>query len=124
MSIFKVSLPQNVVQCRFAWSVRGTWHHDLVHASDTGPDAANTNKNALASVGRLQHRKRCLKKCQWAQDIDFVVLADIVKAGLGRGREALADAGVGDDEVEVRDALRLQPANCRGRGCRVFAVDM
>lgn len=56
-----------------------------------------------------------LEQSQRAEHINLVVLPDVVEARFGGGREAPADAGVGDDEVEMGDSLGPQ-AGYGGRG--------
>lgn len=53
-----------------------------------------------------------------------MVLPDVVEARFGGGREAPADAGVGDDEVEMGDSLGPQAGYGGRGGGGVGAVDV
>ena len=105
-----------------AGSIRGGRIGALVHAANAAQRASDPHE--LGSRVFLQERERGLEEEQWPQTIHLDVFLDDGRVG-GRERgEVIADAGVGDDEVESVDALAFDVAHrvCLV-GCR-FAVDL
>ena len=91
--------------------------------------AANTAQRAsdpheLGSLALLQEWECGLEEIQWSQSIHLDMFLDDGRVdGCDRG-EVIADARVGDDEVESVDTLALDLAHGIGRvGCR-FAVNL
>jgi len=72
----------------------------------------------------VQHRQSSLEYCQRAQHIDFVVRSDIIESRFGSRRKTCADAGVGNDKVEMGDSLGLEAGNSGRWGRGVGAINM
>ena len=93
----------------------------LVHTANTAQWASDPHE--LGSLALLQEWERGLEKVQWSKPIHLDVFLDGPGVGGSERGEVVADACVGDDEVESVDSLGFDVAHgVGGVGCR-FAVD-
>lgn len=102
--MLEMDLPHEPMQHGLGGPIRRHRKRPHLHAADTPQRRTDTDK--LARQRRLlQQRQRGLEEQQRAEAVDRHVLGD---GGEGDGRdggEVGGDAGVGDDDVEVRDAV-------------------
>lgn len=122
LGVFKVDFADNPVEDGLAAPVgrHGVWAE--VHTSDASHGASDTDE--LGTLGLLQQRKDGLEEEQGCEAIDDDVLLEHLGVDGGDGFPVVADAGVGDDEIKLIDALRLDGFDgCGGVGL-ALVVDL
>ncbi len=104
--MLEMHLPHNPMEDRLARPIRRHRIRTHVHAADTAHGAPDADE--LRALFALLHEgKGGLEEVEGPEAIDSDVLLHDLRVAGGEGGEVVADAGVGDDEVEAGDALRF-----------------
>lgn len=94
----------------------------LVHTADTAQWASDPDK--LGALALLQEWERGLEEVQWSKPVHLDMFLDDRGVGGSERGHLVADACVGDDEVESVDSLAFEVADgVGGVGC-AFAVNL
>lgn len=104
-----------------ATAIRRHGERSLIHATDASHRASNSDE--LGALTLLHQRKRGLKEIQRSESVDSNMFFDDVGVTGSNWGEVVANASVGDDEVELGDSLGLDGDHSLGGVCVFFVVD-
>ena len=103
LRMLEMDLADNPMENSLAGPIRRHRERTLVHSTDTPHGASNADE--FRALALLQQRERGLEEVQRAQTVDIDVFLDDGRVAGSEAGEVVADACVGDDEVEAGDPL-------------------
>ena len=119
--MLEMDLPDDPMEDSLAGAIRRHRERAHLHTSDTPHRTSDPNK--LGPCALLQQWKRRLKEEQRSESIDGDMFLDDRRVTGSKWRKVIADACVGDDEVETRDSLVFDRGYSAGGVGLGFVVD-
>lgn len=119
--LFKVDFAHQIVDGSFAGSVHTKLLRVLFHLGDTCQGSRDDHKLGTAST--VQKRLAGLQKCNGGYRIHSNMGRNLIQGHLGNGAVVGQNSGVGNDKIDVVDAIR-DACDSRGGARVIETIDL